>query len=124
MTWLIVQADKAEAGGDRAAGSLSRAEGSLLYPLGFDDPSGLQSQQSLALFSALTAKPLDSFSQALDAELKPQEDTGRPSCGNVYNKISSDFSLSFCNTCQPLQNMFLYLLMVMVPPNRDYASDG
>lgn len=51
-------------------GRFSRTEGSVVYPLGFDDPAGLQSQQSLSLLPALSALPSGSFSDAVNLEMQ------------------------------------------------------
>ena len=57
-------------------------DGSVVYPLGFDDPAGLQSQQSLSLLPALSALPSGSFSDAVNLEI--QELDSRRQSGKRY----------------------------------------
>ena len=67
----MMQAQKSYREGEGlGANEFMHAEGSVIYPLGFDDPAGLQSQQSLALLPALSVMPADSFSEALNTEIE------------------------------------------------------
>ena len=54
VTSKPVQVDKDSGPSEPDAGSLRHETSQVVYPLGFDDPAGLQSQQSRSLLPALS----------------------------------------------------------------------
>ena len=72
----------------------------MVYPLGFDDPAGLQSQQSLSLLPALSALPSGSFSDAVNLEI--QELDSRRQSGETYPSSAQykERSEILTHTCQ------------------------
>ena len=74
VTFKPMQVDKDSGASESDAGPLRHETSQVVYPLGFDDPAGLQSQQSVSLLPALSVAAQGSLtSETLHATLDDME---------------------------------------------------